>query len=1008
MRRTCLAVAVGILAGVLAALPAAAAAKHVTLFAIGDPDGLSAEFGCARGLWHAYAKTYPKPVVFEVGQSPLAAWPYIHPSNDDTWAGAKPHTFTIRFDVKQAPSAPLHLVLGLADAHGNPPQVTVSFNETPLPPQRAPAGLMRGAADPAGWHQPTHMVFAAPKGAIRPGANTIRIHCQTGSWLCYDYVRLSTDPKPATTSGAVDSLLDAALKGPLADGAEVILAARQPGKDGHWYANFSYYAPSPDRLTYGPGGKLYRLDLATGRLRTLLDDPKGGVRDPQVHYDGRRIVFAYRKGGSSHYHLYEIEVDGTGLKPLTGGPWDDIEPTYLPDGRIMFVSSRCKRWVNCWLTQVATLYLCEADGSGVRIVSSNNEHDNTPWPMPDGTVLYTRWEYVDRSQVHYHHLWSINPDGTGQMTFFGNLHPGVVMIDAKPIPGTSEIVSIFSPGHGRREHAGPVTLVNALAGPDARPFSRQISRGADFRDPYPLSKDLFLVAQGQALLLMDRRGRTQTVFTLPGADRKAGLHLHEPRPLRPRPRERLIPGRIDRSDPTGRLMLVDVNHSRNMPGVKDGEIKRLLVLETLPKPINFTGGMDPLSYGGTFTLERVLGTVPVAPDGSAYFEVPALRSVFFVALDANNLAVKRMQSFVTLQPGEVTGCSGCHERRTDRPLMQSHPVAFTQPAARITPVANAPDVLDFPRDVQPILDRHCTRCHGYEAGEGGGPYAGGVILTGDRGPMFSHSYFTLTVRRQLADGRNLPQSNYAPRALGSGAAPLLKKIDPKAFGVAPHHGVKVPEADRRIVRLWLDTGAAYPGTYAALGTGMIGGYEQNRLDTSDTAWPESKAAAEVIQRRCGVCHTKRDRPLPKALSDEIGVSFWKMDLGDKRLPFSRHRVFNLTRPEKSLVLLAPLATSAGGYQACVATKPNGMPQPVFADTSDPDYGKLLALCTAGKKRLEGIKRFDMPGFRPRPAYLREMARYGILPEEYDPAAPVDPYDLDRAYWRSFRYEPAAE
>ena len=184
------------------------------------------------------------------------------------------------------------------------------------------------------------------------------------------------------------------------------------------------------------------------------------MRDPQVHYDGQKILFSYRKGGTEHYHLYEINADGTGLRQLTDGPYDDIEPTYLPDGDIVFVSTRCKRWVNCWLTQVAVLYRCDADGRNIRPISSNNEHDNTPWPLPDGRILYTRWEYVDRSQVHYHHLWAANPDGTGQMICYGNLHPGIVMIDAKPIPGTDKVVAIFSPGHGQREHAGEVTIVD--------------------------------------------------------------------------------------------------------------------------------------------------------------------------------------------------------------------------------------------------------------------------------------------------------------------------------------------------------------------------------------------------------------------------------------------------------------------------------------------------------------------------------------------------------------------
>jgi hypothetical protein len=152
-----------------------------------------------------------------------------------------------------------------------------------------------------------------------------------------------------------------------------------------------------------------------------------------------------------------------------------------------------------------------------------------------------------------------------------------------------------------------------------------------------------------------------------------------------------------------------------MEGIERGEIKRLLVLESLPKPINFTGGMDPLTYGGSFTLERVLGTVPVHPDGSAVIELPALRSVFFVALDENDMAVKRMHSFLTVQPGEVTGCVGCHEPRTESLPAGSRWRRCRRRPSRIEPIEDCPGRVRFPRDIQPILDRLCVDCHGYQA-----------------------------------------------------------------------------------------------------------------------------------------------------------------------------------------------------------------------------------------------------------------------------------------------------
>jgi hypothetical protein len=1002
------------------------------IFMIGTPDGLSDEFGDADELWPQYLKVFPNPVVYTVGKSKPTDWPYIHPSNDDTWAGGRPHTFTIRFACEKADARSLYFVIGMQDAMPKPPLVTVAVNGTALPTRRAPVGTARGAFHPEVRYQPSSMVFNLPAGAVRAGDNEIAIHCETASWITYDYVLLTSDPappklsdtpparparKPARKAAAAsqetdDTLLEKALAGPLAGVEEVVFAAR-PVLGEHWYANFGYYAADDKRLAYRDGGKLCRLNLRTGKVTVLVDDPRGGVRDPQVYYDGRKILFAYRKGGTPWYHLCEIGTDGTGLRELTTGPYDDFEPTYLPDGGILFVSARCNRWVNCWLTQVAVLYRCDADGKNLRMVSSNNEQDNTPWPLPDGTILYTRWEYVDRSQVHYHHLWLVNPDGSDQMVYYGNQHPGTVMIDSKPIPGTGKVVSIFSPGHGQTEHAGAVAIVDPAAGPDEPSAARIVNGAHEFRDPYALSEDCFLVARGADLLLMNGRGAVQVVYTLPEADRKAGLLLHEPRPVMARPREPVVAAKSDPSDAAGRLMLVDVNTGRNMPGVRPGEIKKLLILESLPKPINFTGGMEPLSYGGTFTLERVLGTVPVEADGSAHFEVPAMRSVFFVALDEHDLAVKRMQSFVTLQPGETVGCIGCHEKRTEGTPPTAAPAAFSRAPSRIEPVADVPAVYDFPRDIQPILDRHCVKCHGCEPTPDGGPRAGGVLLAGDRGPLFSHSYYTLSVREQFADGRNRPRSNYPPRALGSGGSGLMKKID------EGHHGVKLSPRERTIVRLYLDVGAPYPGTYAALGTGMIGGYAQNAIDRSDTKWPGMQAAAGVLKGQCAKCHTGALK-LPDSPSDDMGMPPWGINYTDARNRFSRHILYNLSRPEKSILLLAPLSKEAGGWGLCrdpaqVPASPNPARSPapgrvapgggVLASLQTAEAQALLASVREAARRLDEIKRFDMPGFQPRDAYVREMKRYGILPAGAV-AAPLDSYALDEAYWESFWYRAA--
>jgi cytochrome c553 len=383
--------------------------------------------------------------------------------------------------------------------------------------------------------------------------------------------------------------------------------------------------------------------------------------------------------------------------------------------------------------------------------------------------------------------------------------------------------------------------------------------------------------------------------------------------------------------------------------------------------------------------------------------LPALRSFILVALDAQDESVKRMQSFLTVQPGETTSCLGCHEQRTRTPGMGYASVLATKRAPSvIEAIAGVPEVFDYPRDVQPVLDALCVDCHGYENTPAGGPRAGRLLLTGDRGPMFSHSYYMMTIAKLFSDGRNRAVSNYAPRTLGSSASRILKLID------GSHYGVQATPAQRRILRLWIDSGAAYPGTYAALGTGMIGGYAENKQVDTDTAWPTTQAGAEVVQRRCAACHTGPARLLPRSFSDERGLSFWKPAPDDPRLNTSRHIVFNLTRPEKSLFLLAPLAEAAGGWGLC---RPEGTAKDgrgIFAGRDDADYQTLLAMCTAGRDHLARIKRFDMAGFRPRVDWVREMKRYGILSMDTAEAGPIDYYAVEQRYWRSLWHQPGGQ
>lgn len=814
--------------------------------------------------------------------------------------------------------------------------------------------------------------------------------------------------EPAQTKG----LLQAFLQGPMEGVEDVVFAVREEGGDWHWYANFGYWSSNPAHKLYGRFGRLCRLNLRSGKATTLLDDPQGAVRDPFVHYDGKTILFSYRKGGSEYYNLYTINTDGTGLKQLTRGPWDDIEPCYLPDGDIMFCSSRCKRWVPCMASQVAILYRCGPEGRNIRCVSSNVEQDNAPWVLSDGRVIYTRWEYVDRDQTSYHHLWTFNPDGTGVMVYFGNTPSPTpfgtsLVIDAKPVPGSDKVVAIFSPGHGASEHAGAVGLIDPSTGPDNPRAVRRVSNhdpamdgpkgwakewSQRWFDPYPFSEDCFLVARaGGTLCVMDGQGNFETIYALPEDLRtlqkgRRPITLQEPRPLVARPREPVIPDRADWTSPTGRFVLCDVTRGRDSAGIKPGEIEKLLVLELLPKPWNVSGLMEPISAHSSYFIHRILGTVPVEADGSADFEIPALRPVFFVALDGKGMAVKRMQSFTSVMPGEVVGCVGCHEARTSTSAApRSGTLQATRRApSRLTPVPGVPEIIDYGRDVQPILDRHCVKCHNAEK------FAGELDLSGDRTPWFTVGYVSLMWKNYVSHSHNGANGsgNVAPRKLGSSASPLLRTLD------GSHHDARLSDAERTLVRTWIDASAPFASTYASLGSGMV----QFR-------------PTEIVRRRCLSCH-EGGTDVWQTTGDMFGLGRWDYAL-------------NLSHPEKALILRAPLAKEMGGLGLCQNRKnkhpaiwefqryPEGLPRGdrsapanVFKDTRDPDYQALLAELRKAAAELDKIKRFDMPGFVPHEHYVRELKRFGILPADLDPKkTPIDVHETDEKYWQSLYYRP---
>jgi len=255
------------------------------------------------------------------------------------------------------------------------------------------------------------------------------------------------------------------------------------------------------RFTYSPGwyyaeymrasrfgGNLCVLSLADGEVTELAPELTGGIFDRyDLSFDGRRIVFGYKAAPGKGFRIYEVGVDGQGLRQLTFDPpdeeqrvaryWhprnkpsgvyrhhtDDFHPCYLPDGGICFASTRCEQGVLCDQgdsLSVNVLYRMDADGSNMTRLSQGALSESTPSVMNDGRILYTRWEYVDKGVIAVQALWSMWPDGSGSTEVYGNqLEFPPVLIHGRSIPGVNhQFVATATMHHPFA--VGPIYLLN--------------------------------------------------------------------------------------------------------------------------------------------------------------------------------------------------------------------------------------------------------------------------------------------------------------------------------------------------------------------------------------------------------------------------------------------------------------------------------------------------------------------------------------------------------------------
>ncbi len=603
-----------------------------------------------------------------------------------------------------------------------------------------------------------------------------------------------------------------------------------------------------------PGGGLYIFDLESENLREIVASDEGLILDAHLHYDGKTILFSWKKDMDGFFQLYTIDTHGENLKQITHHSSNNFNACWLPNDEIVFLSDRKPAYAYCWRTTTPILFRCKADGSHQTRISANYLNDFTPSVMEDGRILYSRWEYVDRPAIPIQSLWSINPDGTNLSGVFGNrvLSPATFM-DARVIPGTAGKILCVMTAHNRHCH-GAIGIVDPNVGGNAQEAITNLTPEVDigkvdqgdgnhivgpYVNPFPIDDKQYLVSKDGNIQL--RNYQDTLARTLVVAPKDNGLGYFSPQPVRERKRERLISSTLPEGMDFSResdgewaeIQMMDVYNG--LPeNIERGSIKKLAIVQEIEKPLSIDPGLRAFGFqfpvvsaGATYAPKKVWGLAKVESDGSARFMVPARKPVYFLPLDENGMAVQRMRTFTHFMPGEKQGCVGCHaDRNYVVDNNRSFPLAMAREAEELEIPEWSLNGFSYARQVQPILNKHCVQCHDRKKP------AGGLELTGDKTDFFNVSYENLVRRGTPAEDFimggtqepfNSKYTSWIPTYNGQEANIL--RIEPGEWGAkasllagiieSSHPGPKgkaridLSETEKLIVYMWMDLNVPY-------------------------------------------------------------------------------------------------------------------------------------------------------------------------------------------------------
>jgi HEAT repeat protein len=473
----------------------------------------------------------------------------------------------------------------------------------------------------------------------------------------------------------------------------------------HWRQTYSTTDSGP---TYRLGTNLCVLavDGTNRSVRPLTRFEDGYVADCEVSWDGKRVVFARREQDNPWWHICEVQVDGGGLWQLTDGPYHDVQPAYLPDGRIVFASSRTGMRDEYHGYPATGLTVMNANGSGIRCIGFNLGRDNEPAVLPDGRIVFSRLElFYSRLKTELT-VQAVFPDGTGNVTLYGperrDFWRGITRKSGErwwgEAPPRHRVLRLTQPQpYGESQVICATTGGATLVGP-GRHDERIVPRPGNMAitSPFPLDDGRVLCAA--SVRTMKRAQVNLGLYFLDVETGDVTLLYDDPRtaefearPIAARPRPPVLPDKVRGDAYTGRLMCSSARVSQE--ALTRGRAKLVRIVEGQPVTgRHFThtskGGFAWKNHVGTHA--RVLGTVPLAADGSFYVEIPADRLVHCQVLDSDRRVVGNQLIWMYARPGETKSCVGCHEFPDTTPV-----TARVSQSARTAPLKCLPTGGEF-------------------------------------------------------------------------------------------------------------------------------------------------------------------------------------------------------------------------------------------------------------------------------------------------------------------------